>query len=244
MSTQWERHIASIKIIKDPTQVVHFSNPELRQKFGFNTSTIRKFRQYEKRKRHDEIRLEKGLLPFKQAISERNKRIVELRLDKGYTLEQIAKEFSISRERVRQVLLYIERIAGVTFPKSANPKPKPLMVAVHCKVCGKILEIPENKKRDDGLYFCKPHKLTKVAYGYWLRCPQWFEMSKNQRSNWRWHNDKRVRDVQMAAVMRRYHRVKNNPEHKANQKIYTDRYMAKKKAEREAKKPKTRDYLE
>lgn len=252
--TMWQRHVERYHLVEadtpqpntqpqTPPQDIpegkQFTTQELRRNFGFTKRDILRFRSEEKRRVNEEVRQQD-----REMFRERNKRIVEMRLDEELTLEQISQQVGITRERVRQILLNMERIAEVKFQTRFDRKKDVLMVAVRCRVCGKIRQMRADKHVEGKRYFCRAHHLGPTAYTYWLRCPEWFEMSKKERVNWRMHNDERVRARHRVSSMQVYLRNKDKPEYKERAKEYSRRHAAKMKALKEAQKKPPREWID
>lgn len=251
-------HVGSLKTHKEQKEEIkqvveeskikegdQYSDYELSRLFGFDRRTIIAFRENERMEKKERIREEKRKArdEKRKHIAPREKLILELRLDKMMTLDAIAAQCDppITRERVRQILQNIERKAGIKIPAypSRDAAPKPLIVAVHCKVCGKILELPENKVEKWRSNFCKEHAMSQLQYSYWQREPRWLDMDENARTRWIYHNDPN-RKAQMASSNKMY-RLKRDadPARKEAYKVkfgaYHKEYWKKKNAENKAK---------
>ena len=118
------------------------------------------------------------------------------------------------------------------------------MVARHCPVCGDIVEVKEKKHDPDKKYFCEKHWSMSRSLKYLAHEPNWQSMTKQERMRWKWRNDPAYKARQTVAVMRVYNRKKHTPEHKAKQKLYSERWLAKQKAKKEAMKPPRREWIE
>lgn len=246
----------------------NFTNPELRYHFGFTTYMVLQYRKEEKRRERQENMTaeQKARLAYKE---EREKRIIRRRLDESHpTLRVIAVEEGISVERVRQILLGAEKKFGLSIPHSDRygfgrpPGVKPVkkeqvMVAVHCKVCGKIREVSEDKKDKWAWQFCSEHHMSPIGYKIWLEHPhvEWWRMTENARERARYHYDPARKERAGFYAKRWIARIRQDPvkwaRHNEAKKKATARHMAKKKGERhaakalkEANKPKPREFVE
>ena len=208
-------------------------------------------------------RLDAGLPPHPNSKAtvaieirrERDKRILEMRLDDQMSLREIAEALvpPTTGERVRQILTRLEKEAGVTFPKTKwelRGIPKVQKVAVHCKVCGKVLVLSESKVKPAN--FCKEHRLTQLGYERFLIDPNYINLDDLARHRWAYKNDPRVREVTRQAAKNWVQKIKaeNGPRWAKYKKQQTDaaRVWNRRKAEAlKAKKLKLnppREYLE
>lgn len=256
--TMWERHmdahnIAPYTLEEVVAEIVkskrHFTKNELQEHFGFDDDLIRKFRSNEsKEKRMNMMDKEKRqrIEKRKNDRAARELRIIDMRVDKLFTLEVISKQEGISRERVRQILNAAEKKYGIIFPHNHKVKPEEaLKVALHCRVCGEVREVPDSSKDSWRLGFCETHFMGKKGYDYYLQGARWWEMSKQERYNWRYNNDPDRHNSVSTANSKWRKKIKDTePERwnriKEHSRKYGKEYHARKRAEAA---PKSRPYI-
>ncbi len=124
-------------------------------------------------------------------------RIIEMRLDKQMTLEEIAVVEGVTRERIRQILTRVEKVAGVTFPHQIGHQRKRLKrIEVPCDEpgCSETIEVTERGNTErlakGKKKYCEVHKVERMWYGKWARkVPGWKQMTYREQQNWKYHND-------------------------------------------------------
>ena len=259
LHTQPYLHVGSLKSLREQKEEIkkvvqesklkegeQYSDYELSRIFGFDRRTIIAFREGERQAKKDALYEEKRKKrEEKRAIMQpREIQIVELRIEQQKTLQEIGEITGLTRERVRQILVNVEKKAKVTFPKFVNGGGKgmtklkedivPITIAVHCKVCGKIMEIPERKYDVEKLYSCKEHKLTVRNLHRFEQNPKWFELDGNARNKWLYENDPNYKRTRSEGMKRHWKKLKQDPvkwaKHREREKAYLQKYFAKKKA--------------
>lgn len=254
--TLWEQHVNRLsdpritptgavrqfeRRSKEPVTPIRFSNQTLREDYGFTTKMIWEFRQSQRqekeKKRRAEARTPEQQEKFHRASENRvfrNERIIEL-FKQGRTIIEVANLEGVTRQRIDQIISLLRK-EGIDVKK--NRKKTEQEVAIHCAICGQIRAIPESAYVDGVPHFCTKHFKYRRSYKYFLQVPTWFEMTKSEQDNWKYHNDPVRRAQLMKANVRQYFKAKEKPGYKERQKVYTKKYQDKKKAEREALKPK------
>lgn len=254
-------HVGSLKSKKEQREEIkqvveesklkegeEYSDYELSRIFGFDRYTIITFRESERLAKKEKIQeaKRKAREEKRKHIAPREKLILELRLDKEMTLDAIAAQCDppITRERVRQILQNIERKAGIKIPSYPGRPDKDAInipIAVHCKVCGKIMETTEKKAEHWRNHFCDEHKMSELDYSRYLQDPEYLTLRLSEASKQRWiyHNDPH-RKAQLQASNKRYRdRRDNDPvkdaAHKQKFNAYLKEYWKKKKEEKNKK---------
>lgn len=179
------------------------------------------------RQQEIEVRLQTKLeQPY--YISERDSRIVEMRMDKEMTLGEIGTVEGISRERVRQILSRIEKIAHVRFPRSFR---RLVYVPIKCQVCDVMGELPESWINNGRTFRCQEHKRKHSKMVALI--PNWYELDDNAQERARYRLDPGRRERSRMHARKWRAKVLKDPEKKAHylelQKAAVVRHLAKKR---------------
>lgn len=188
------------EVLKDVQETGRmFRAKELRWHFGFTTSMIRRYLQEERRQRKflekpEPVR--KQIEDKRAARYERGKRILEMATNGYSTLADIGKEVGLTREGVRQALLVIEKREGIKIPRNhprgeeflARQEPV-LMVAIRCRYCKKVVEVPEKKATKWRQGFCKEHAVSKNIWSFIEAGADWYGADGNGRERIRYNYD-------------------------------------------------------
>lgn len=142
-------------------------------------------------------------------VSERDQRIVEMRLDKEMTLEAIGALEGLSRERVRQILSRVEKIAGVRFPRYAKREERVDLKCAFiggCEVMGQLSKYNADKGRH---YYCDAHKGKHSVMV--LKVPNWYELSDNEQERARYHHDPKRKAMSRVFAKRWREQIRKDP---------------------------------
>lgn len=207
----------------------NFTTKELRQHFGFTWQMA--VRYLHRPSAEHEARL--------QRWEEREKKIIELRLTPGITLQVIAEQVGVTRERVRQILVRAEQKYNIQLPHGFNStfkKEEPIVVAFRCVVCGKIKEVPEDRKDAWHNKFCKEHSMGKYGYNAWKTTgAKWWAMADKERSYWVYHNDPAKKQMVSKSAHKAREKMKADPvryaAHRTRERAYLVKYYARKQKE-------------
>lgn len=216
-----------------PEGLRNMSNQEFFTHFGFSKRRLPQLRRSSEALLLQQEMRQKKRLERENQSRERERRIIEMRLDKEMTLEAIGKRYGITRERVRQILTKVEQREGIRFPSYVATKEVVIMVATRCAVCGSMTEVRNDKHDSKKQYFCLAHKKTNPhSLRFILKCPNWKNMSKSERARWKYRNDPAFIE-KLKASQRKYHNsVKHTPEFKERNRKNQKAYHARKRAQR------------
>lgn len=212
----------------------HYSDYELSRLFGFDRYTIIAFREEERLQRKYEAKEAKRKIREEKNkhVDSREKLILELRLDKMMTLDAIAAQIDppITRERVRQILQGIERKAGIKIPSyhgRDGQKLPVIFIAVHCKVCGKIIEMTEKKAERWRNRFCDEHVMSQLDYSRYQQDPEYLKirLNKQAKAKWGYQHDPQRKEQMRAANNKWRARRDVDPVKKAAHKKKFDTYI-------------------
>lgn len=245
------------QVIKEVSDGRDFTNDELRHHFGFDRAMIFKFRRDQERikrwfklpeeaRKRKEDKVSGGL--------EREKRIIEMRIEQSMSYKQIAKVEGISNQRVSQILQKAEKKYEVVFTKRLSElwkgdKPPVLLVAVRCRYCKKIMEVPEDEKDVWRNGFCNEHRVSPLIWSFIEQGADWYSADENGRERIRYHFDPNRKKMARIHARRWREKAMQDPVKRARmeevQRRATATYLAKIKAQKEAERlAKIRPFIE
>lgn len=241
--TLWQHHTELVAAVEKmdkkndftPKQLQAMSNSEFFKHFGFSK---RKLPSLERLNKYSLLAIEakKRALKNLKIKQEREKRVVSMILDNGMTLQKVGDVLGVSRERVRQIIIRLEKREGIKIARPGRgAKKPPVLVATRCIFCNSIVEVAERQYKHNKptkTYRCKEHKHILMRSKRILElCPEWPTMSNGQKQKWRYDNDPEWRAKHAAAVKKYHDSIKNDPVNKAKLKEYNKEYVARKLAE-------------
>lgn len=175
------------------------------------------------------VRTQKGGHTESLTRAERFNVFIEMKM-RGCSLEQIGKEFGVTRERVRQILQRAPAETRVLFKRPYKER-----VHTNCALCGKELEVPASAalKNKTGKFYC--NRTHMMQYYQARRIDQ--KAYQRNRIKDKYHNDPlwlvKFKEQQARSRLRRMERAKTDPVFaerlRAVQRRASERWLEKKK---------------
>lgn len=240
-----------------------FKAKELRWHFGFSTNMVHRYLNEDARQRRmlQKPEAERKLIEEKQAARKNREYIVIEKATDGFsTYKDIGDLIGVTRERVRQIIVQIEQREGIKIPRNyprgdeyKEKRTPTIMVAIHCRYCHKILEVPEGKKLKWRKGFCKEHAVSERIWGFIQQGHDWYNADQNERERIRYKADPNRRDTARFQSSKWRNNLKKDPvkwaafrvKEDAYQKKWHQKKYAEKKAKEEAeRKANVRPFIE